>query len=55
MMTQGEMVRQLVTSKSLSETWKQRAFKNKKGDVEKTINVGFKETKEVVGKRWIYR
>jgi len=36
--------------KVAGETWKQTAFKNKKGDVEKTINVGFKETKEVVGK-----
>ena len=32
------------------ERWKQTAFKDKKGDVKKTINVGAKETKEVIGK-----
>ena len=36
--------------KVAGETWKQRAFKDKKGDVKKTIKVGSTETKEVVGK-----
>ena len=36
--------------KVAGETWKQTAFKDKKGDVEKTIKVGSKENKEVVGK-----
>ena len=36
--------------KVAGETWKQTAFKNKKGDVKKTINIGANETKEVIGK-----
>ena len=36
--------------KVAGERWKQTAFKDKDGEVTKTINVDAKETKEVVGK-----
>ena len=36
--------------KVAGERWKQTAFKDKDGEVTKTINVGAKETKEVIGK-----
>ena len=49
-MIQEETEKQLVTLKVAGETWKQTVFKNKKGDVKKTINVGANETKEVIGK-----